>query len=252
MTRTFDRVPFIDPRTEAYPMSLQWTEVPPLVSKYWNLDAWLDQGSEGACVGFGFAHELRAEPEVVPNVDSEMARYIYFNAQRIDPWAGGAYPGAVEFYEGTSTLAGAKFVKTIGHYESYLWATSEEDVARTVGNDGPVVIGVNWHEGMFDTDQDGFIWPAGEILGGHCVVVIGVNIEEGYYIIRNSWGRSWGVNGEAKIHRENMARLLAENGDAVKPIRYHIEPVAPEPIPVPVPVKCSIWRRIWCWLSATC
>lgn len=29
----------------------------------------------------------------------------------------------------------------------------------------------------------------------HCVQVVGVNLDEGYYIVRNSWGTAWGQSG---------------------------------------------------------
>jgi hypothetical protein len=63
----------------------------------------LDQGKEGACVGFAWSHELAAYPVRV-EVDDEFARSkIYAEAQKIDEWPG-------EAYHGTSVLAGAKVV----------------------------------------------------------------------------------------------------------------------------------------------
>lgn len=251
MERTLDRLKEFDERSDAYPMRLLWTaaELPPLVSKTWPLDVQLDQGSEGACVGFGFSHEAAAGPEIVHDVTNGYARDWYCRAQIKDPWPGGACAGNNSpYYEGTSTLAGAKVGIDLGHYVSYLWAQSEEELARTVGNYGPVVIGVPWYKGMMETDANGYIWPADEVVGGHCIVVIGIDIENGHYILQNSWGPDWGVNGRCYLHRENMARLLDEDGDACVLTRAHIDPDEPVPPPKPVPKKCRFWEKFENWI----
>ena len=33
----------------------------------------------------------------------------------------------------------------------------------------------------------------------HAMQIVGVNVDEGYWIIRNSWGTSWGENGNLKL-----------------------------------------------------
>lgn len=243
--RKFDRLYEFDERSAHYRMSLLWAqtdEPAPIKTKLWDLNVQLDQGSEGACVGFGFAQEAAAAPEVVPGVDNEYARAWYHRAKQLDPWPG-------EDYEGTSTLAGAKVGVEKGNYVSYLWARTEEEVARTVSNYGPVVIGVNWYRGMMDPDEDGFIWPTGDIVGGHCIVIIGINVKEGYYILQNSWGRSWGTNnGCCYLMREHVSRLLSEDGDMCVLTRVHIDPDPVPPAPPPA-VKCSWWTKFKNWLS---
>lgn len=244
--RKFDRVYEHDERSAQFPMRLMWTTPPPLVSKTWDLSVQLDQGSEGACVGFGFSHEAAAGPEKVFGVTNAYAHNWYCRAQQLDPWPGGACENNNDpYYEGTSTLAGAKVGVELKHYTSYLWATSEEEIARTVGNYGPVVTGLNWHEGMMDTDVDGFIRPSGAVVGGHCIVVIGVNVEDGYYILQNSWGSNWGINGRCYLRREDMAELLADDGDACVLTRVHIDP---DPVP-PRPKTCGWFTKFSNWFK---
>jgi hypothetical protein len=245
MTRKFDRVPSLDPRNAQHPVSLLWTkeysqctmtQAPEIVTKKWDDYAFLDQGNEGACVGFGTSGELAALPEAVPNVDNNFAFGLYNEAKTVDEWPG-------EDYEGTSVLAGAKVAKSRGYYSSYLWADNELDMARTVSNFGPVIIGINWYQGMMDPDSQGFLHPTGEVVGGHCVVVIGIDVEKGFYTIRNSWGKSWGIGGEAKISRTDMAKLIAENGDVCKPVRVSLNPIPPQP--TPNHRKCSWFEKVY-------
>ncbi|MDD5706625.1 MAG: hypothetical protein PHR35_11940 [Kiritimatiellae bacterium] len=105
MTRNFDRLVCFDDRSRAFPIRTAGVARLPRTMQ-WACNAWLDQGSEGACVGFGLAHELAAEPAVC-KVSARFARErIYWEAQRRDGFAGGDYPGAKPKVPGTSVLAG--------------------------------------------------------------------------------------------------------------------------------------------------
>lgn len=212
--RTFDRRVDFDSRSRLYPIRtlLAAPYASPWPRSYtWRCGTVLDQGREGACVGFGWAHELAARPVVVPGVTANSAQAIYRHAQRIDVWEG-------EDYEGTSVLAGAKAVQAGGYMDEYRWAFGLDDLRLAVGSHGPAVIGVNWYAGMFDTDSAGYVRVTGDVVGGHCVVVHGVSQRTGRFRIRNSWGPDWGVNGEAWVSFDDMARLLGENGEAVIPV----------------------------------
>ena len=170
------------------------------------------------CVGFAWGHELIAKPEVI-NVGNTFAREkIYWEAQKIDEWTGGAYPGADPFYEGTSVLAGAKVVKKLGYITEYRWAFSLEDLVLAVGHEGPAVIGIPWYEGMFNPMGCGFLHISGEVAGGHAILVRGVNVEKRHFSLHNSWGKDWGFDGRAKITWDEMERLLYEGGEACIPV----------------------------------
>jgi hypothetical protein len=119
----------------------------------------LDQGREGACVGYGWAAELMARPFEVGGRDNptirgmaprEYARLVYKEAQKIDRWPG-------EGYSGTSVLAGAKMVKQHGFIDSYRWAFGIDDVLDTLVAQGPVVVGIPWHQGMYRTRPSGLV-----------------------------------------------------------------------------------------------
>lgn len=209
--RRLDRLPEFDERSREFPIRTLIADVP-LRPRRWRLVERLDQGREGACVGFGFAHELAATPVRVP-MTNEKAQGIYRRAQQLDQWPG-------ENYDGTSVLAGAKAVKEFGRIDSYRWAFSVHDVLSTLSLFGPVVIGVPWFEGMFSPDAYGFLHVEGQVAGGHCVCLRGVERDRNgwYVILRNSWSRSWGVGGDAKIRAVDLGRLLEEDGEACVPI----------------------------------
>jgi hypothetical protein len=238
-----DRLVQQDPRNRAFPAVPRLVESDaPFESKTWRLDEFLDQGEEGACVGFGCTHELIADPVEVRGLDAEFARVVYWEAQKIDPWAGGSYAGASPYYEGTSTLAGVQILERMGYVTEYRWAFTVDDMRRVLAHYGPVILGVNWYSGMYDTDRDGYVNVKGYIAGGHLLLVIGVDEEESAFILHNSWGKDWGVNGRAKISFEDMAQLLYEQGEACVPV-VRADPNAEEdPAPEEPAAERSFFR----------
>jgi len=210
-----DRLVQFDPRSKNY-------SIAPIVatkkarSFTWRNTEWYDQKTEGACVAFALGHELNARPAEVKNISEEwLVKKVYWNAQKIDPWQGGSYPGANPFYEGTSILAGVQTLHRLGAFKEYRWAFNMKDLILGVGYNGPAVIGVNWYQGMFNPDQHGFIRPTGLLAGGHAVMLKAVNVRKQIFTIRNSWGRSWGREGDCYITFTDLARLMAERGECV-------------------------------------
>jgi hypothetical protein len=223
----FDRLPFFDARSRNYPVTAG-LDTSQRRSYTWALPIpVLDQGPDGACVGFGVAHELAAKPVVVPALDADDARAIYWAAQRADEWEGGSYPGATPFYEGTSVLAGVKAAQAMGHYPEYRWAFGLDDLIWAVGWKGPAILGVNWYTDMFRPDLQGRIHPTGAWVGGHCILVNGVSLRRREFLLPNSWGPEWSsidwngviLRGYCKVTFEDMGLLLHENGEACIPKR---------------------------------
>jgi len=208
--RRLDRVPQFDPKSRRFGVREALPDKPPR-SYSWRGSRILDQGQEGACVGFGWAHELIARPRVVPDITDDIARTIYREAQLLDEWPG-------EDYSGTSVLAGAKAVMARGHMKEYRWGFSIDDLTLTLGYAGPVVLGLNWYTGMMNTDEEGFIKPTGQIEGGHCVAATTVSIPKRRIGGPNSWGTDWGRNGYWYMTFDDVERLLAEQGEQCIPI----------------------------------
>ncbi len=218
-----DRVPELDERSRMYPLltalSDQQREITIPPSRSWYMPITLDQGQQGACVGFGWSYELAGYPVRIYGVDNAFAREIYTTARRdYDEWPG-------EDYSGTSVLAGAKAVTARGYLLDYLWGFSLDDLVRALAYKGPVVVGVNWYTGMFEPESDGRIRPTGQIEGGHCIVARQVRTPSFWVTaqrrrigLRNSWGPNWGPLGpDCYMTWDDMERLLNEGGEACLP-----------------------------------
>lgn len=212
MDRTLDRVPFFDARSRDFPIRALLDTTQPR-SYTWACTTYLDQGSEGACVGFAWAHEAAARPVVHP-VTERTARGIYQAAQQLDPW-----PGAEPDYSGTSVLAGAKATRTQGLVKSYRWAFGLTDALAAISRHGPTVLGINWREGMWDTDKAGYIHATGPIVGGHAILATGVNVRARTVTLHNSWGQTWGRNGNALITWADLDTLLRDDGECCVPVQ---------------------------------
>jgi hypothetical protein len=180
----------------------------------------LDQGQEGECVGCGTVDatnvlRLLAGRRDLLKIDAAAA--LYHRAQQIDD-----VPGVD--YSGTSVLAGMQAGVEAGYFGSYLWAFGTRDIASALGHGRPVVIGIPWLSGMYDTGPGGVVEVKGDDTGaGHCLAVVKLRMKgpQGqpgpWFGWLNSWGRSYGDGGLGWVHHRDLAALLHGRGEAAIP-----------------------------------
>lgn len=226
-TRTLDWKPRFDERSKKYPIRGTVLRRPKRVDKMWTTGPILDQGTEGACVGFGWTAQTTAAPFSTnirtvkipksPTTPTRYAQYVYETAKKIDE-----YPG--EDYEGTSVLAGAKVLEKDQLLKSYAWGFTIDDVIDGIIARGPVVLGIPWYDGMYEA-PGGVLTVSGNLVGGHCIVAVGYKVSsaklngEAAVVLQNSWGRKWGKSGLAEIRVSELSRLLKEQGEACLPLK---------------------------------
>lgn len=213
--------PAFDERSKNFPVRAAIPARPKRRTKKWRNGVILDQGREGACVGFGWTAEALSTPVSVdlkrvkaeaPEDPTAFAHYVYNSAKKIDWWEG-------EDYEGTSVLAGAKVLKNLGLVKEYRWCFRIEDVIDAILTKGPVVLGIYWYDSMYET-TDGILNVAGQVVGGHCITAVGFKLAkdsptgEDTIILQNSWGCSWGTWGLAEIRVRDLKMLLDNDGEA--------------------------------------
>lgn len=98
---------------------------------------------------------------------------------------------ALHFY----TLAGTKEL-----------GGSEKEIRINIYKWGPIATGIKIYPDFytFDAKNDIYKWNGiGPQVGGHAIEIIGWGIENNtdYWIIKNSWGTEWGIDGYFKIQR---------------------------------------------------
>jgi hypothetical protein len=216
--KILDWKPRFDEKSRNYPIRGLMRKSPVRKDVLWAVGPILDQGKEGACVGFGWTAQTLAAPfeSEISSDPTIFAHYVYKTAQLNDEYAG-------EDYEGTSVIAGANVLKSKELLGGYGWAFSVDEVIDGIIAKGPVVLGIPWFEGMYEA-PGGVLKATGNKVGGHCILAVGYNLSsvklDGVpsVILQNSWGTDWGTNGLAEISVTDLATLLADQGEACLPI----------------------------------
>jgi hypothetical protein len=221
-TPALDWRPNHDERSLGFGVRERLTGSAPLTNVLLSTGPALDQGAEGACVGFGTADagnvlRLLARPGTRELLGDTDATELYRLAQKLDQ-----VPG--ESYEGTSVLGGMKAGQQSGLWGGYLWAFGTKDIAQALlHRRGPVVIGIPWFDGMYETGPRGVVRVGGALVGGHCLAVVGLQLtgpngEPGvHFIWQNSWGPSYGDEGLGYIANRDLVGLLRQQGEAAIP-----------------------------------
>jgi hypothetical protein len=234
--RTFDWTSRHDPRSLDYP-AREIVGVQRATRRLWSPGPVLDQGREGACCGYSAVGEALASPVRVdleraalpghqgdaagsawPRNPHGLAIAVYRSAQRIDEWEG-------EQYDGTSVLATAKVMRSLGFWIEYRWTFSVTELRDAVIATGPAILGIPWLSGMYRTVGEE-VRAVGDVVGGHAILCNGYHPAKSVngkppremFGLFNSWGPNWGVGGQSWIAADDLAFLLRDQGEACVPV----------------------------------
>lgn len=197
----------------------------------------VDQGQMNSCVANAMAFQLEfiqkkglldhtKQPEVFKSVFDPISRlFIYYNCRAID--------GDVNQDQGTQIRSGVLAVVRQGICEETLWPyvqqnlypkpstasysqasshkikagykidhTSLMDQKICLSNGYPYLIGISVYSSFENVGSDGIIpmpKASEQLLGGHCLCVVGYDDSTRRFTIANSWGSSWGDKGYCYI-----------------------------------------------------
>lgn len=227
MSYGLGRRPEFDEKSRNHPIRALIAPTAKPKTTFWKNHVVLNQGTEGSCVGFAWAAEAASDPMPIPGITNHVAFQIYRRAQQLD-----IYP---DTESGSSVIAGAKACVERGWYKGYKWAFGMDDVLLALSYAGPVVFGLNWYSGMRSTDRHGFIHADGNLDGGHCIEAGGLNMEEEFIELQNSWSDTWGVRGRCKLGFKDLEQLLHEAGECCVPVGRAMV----------AQVKRRPWWRFW-------
>jgi C1A family cysteine protease len=198
-----------------------------------------DQGQLGSCTGNGIAGAIEFDQKKQGTKQFTPSRlFIYYNERVME--------GTVPQDAGAQVRDGIKSVATLGAPPETDWsydiakfaqkpptkayADAKKDLVLTYARvnqdpaqmqgclaDGyPFVFGFTVYESFEGQQiaQTGIMtMPASgeKVVGGHCVVAVGYDNSTRMFIIRNSWGTSWGLNGYFMMPYEYMLGRLCSD-----------------------------------------
>lgn len=215
----------LDERDAAFPFRMAMAELPvrriPVAKTWITGRPILNQGLLPQCVAYAWKQWLMASPiKQGRTIDTQE---VYEQSQAIDEFPDTPPAG------GTSVRAGAKVMQMKGYISTYLWATTIDEIREWILRHGPVVVGTNWYEAMFEGLREthsilhGFwVKPEGAVVGGHAWNIIGYSLKRHAFRGFNSWGPNWGEKGKFWIAEEHMAQLMAEQGEAVTALETRV------------------------------
>lgn len=191
--------------------------MPPLTvtrtQMFWITGPVLDQGSFPHCVGYAWKQFLQTTPR--RTLVGPHAAQLYNEAQLVDEWPG-------EDYDGTSVRAGAKVLHARQYLSEYVWGYDTNTIKDFVLMRGPVVLGTIWTTGMMSPDSNGWVYPQGNVVGGHAYTACGYSTIRHAFRCINSWSRSWGQHGKFWLHENELSYLLSNGGEACSAIEKKV------------------------------
>lgn len=119
---------------------------------------------------------------------------------------------------GTTGLAAAKVLVTRGLMKTYLHPFGLTPLLSALQSQ-PVMCGIGWHEAMFEPRSNGTLEVAGEIVGGHEILLDAVYMEQRMIRFANHWTADWGVDGYGFLTFDQVSELLADDGDLIAAYR---------------------------------
>ncbi len=214
-----------DQRDHIYATPFERTDVlPPSVDLRPNCPPVYDQGQLGSCTAnaSAAAFEFDQMKQNLPQVFVPSRLFIYYNERVLE--------GDVSADNGAQIRDGMKTLGTQGVCSEDMWpydttkfadqppdncfqaalqnkATSYQRVVRDLGqmkgclaSGYPFVLGFTVYE-SFESQavaQSGHAPMPGrgeKVLGGHAVLAVGYDDTQQWFIVRNSWGTGWGMQG---------------------------------------------------------
>lgn len=155
----------------------------------------LDQGATYKCVCYSLTSYLDWKVNRIEgdNISDKFPINTLYAARAHKEWNGMTIKEALAYLKHT----GLNDVKING----YAKINSKEHLKSALILNGPCITGLY----IRDPGRTDF-WNGKQDLGGHAVLIVGYN-QDGF-IIRNSWGKSYGEQGYAVVPYNNFSKFL--------------------------------------------
>ena len=118
--------------------------------------------------------------------------YAYYYVYKSEGLVSSAQYPYRSYYDQSGTCGLTSAMDKLVTVNEYYTLDSEETMAAHIKTTGPLSICLD--ASTWSTYTSGVVTSCGTDVN-HCVQLVGLNSDEGYWIVRNSWGTSWGIDG---------------------------------------------------------
>jgi len=204
------------------PSSFNWaTHSPAVVTPVYN------QGQCGSCWAFSATENTESRWALAGHPLVSLAMQQIVSCDTTDYGCSGGWPynayayvmraGGMEPYSKYPYVAeneacmfkASEIVSKISRWEYVTQSRNEDQMRNYLVAHGPLSVCVDASSWSFYT---GGTYPASSCSTSidHCVLATGYDVGQGYWIIRNSWGTSWGISGYMHLQMNANACAVAQ------------------------------------------
>jgi hypothetical protein len=203
-------------KTFTYPSAFDWRNYK---KKDWTTPI-RDQGACGSCVAFGVVATMEAQWNILrgdPDIDLDLSEaHLFFCGGSCGCSFGWNVPPALDYAKehGVSIEDCFPYADhdmecslckdwTEKAYRVVSWReiTSVAERKNILSNHGPLVACMDVYEDFKTYTGGVYTHTTGDLLGGHCISVVGYDDSLGCWICKNSWGTGWGESGGLSAER---------------------------------------------------
>ena len=111
----------------------------------------------------------------------------------------GCYPDPHRAYDYPFTSLEGWQQRTVKIQEWGWVKNTEEDIKTALIEYGPLIFCAHFRKDFYSYRNGIYGQKPGSFVGGHVMTIVGYNDNEQCWIVKNSWGSSWGIDGWLKM-----------------------------------------------------
>jgi len=203
------------------PQTFDWRNHGNVVTPVYN------QGQCGSCWAFSATENIESRWALAGNALTELSMQQIVDCDTTDSGCDGGWPYNAYAYvisaggmdpladypytaeDGTCAFNPSEVVAKLSNWEYVTQSQDESAMVNYLVSNGPLSVCVDASSWSYYT---GGVYPASSCGTSidHCVNAVGYNLNSGYWLIRNSWGQSWGISGYMQLQYGQDACAVAQ------------------------------------------